>query len=150
MAEKGKYTYEWPRPMVTVDSIVFSVADVKTKVLLIKRGRDPYKGLWALPGGFLEMDEELEEAAARELQEETTLTGVKLEQFRTFGQIGRDPRGRLITVTFMAIVSSQPTVKGGDDAEQAHWFNIDELPEMAFDHGQVIQMAAAAIKSKLD
>lgn len=150
MAKQGKYVYEWPRPMVTVDSMIFSVMDEKKTVLLIKRGRDPYKGLWALPGGFLEMDEELEDGAARELYEETGLAGMKLRQFRTFGQIGRDPRGRLIGTVYIGIVNSQPAVKGGDDADDARWFDINELPELAFDHDQVIKMGISCLDKQLD
>lgn len=150
MAKRGKYVYEWPRPMVTVDSMIFSVMDEKKTVLLIKRGRDPYKGLWALPGGFLEMDEEMEDGAARELYEETGLDGVNLRQFHTFGQIGRDPRGRLISVAYIGIVNSQPNVKGGDDADDARWFDINELPELAFDHDQIIKMGISYLHKQLD
>ncbi len=95
MAEKGKYVYDWPRPMVTVDAAVFTFSGDKAKVLLINRGNEPFKGKWALPGGFVDMDEELEGAVVRELAEETGLVGVRLEQMRTFGTVGRDPRGRI-------------------------------------------------------
>jgi len=141
MAEKGKYIYDWPRPMVTVDAVVFSLSGGSTQVLLVNRGREPYKGKWAVPGGFVEIDEELEDAVARELQEETGLTGVRLEQMRTFGTVGRDPRGRQITIVFMGIATKEQTkVKAGDDAAKAEWFNIDELPEeMAFDHDEIIK-----------
>ena len=105
MAIKGKYTYEWPRPMVSADAAVFSISGGRTSLLLIKRKKEPYMGKWAVPGGFVELDEELQDAAARELEEETGLTGVHLEQMRTFGTLGRDPRGRMITVTFMGITS---------------------------------------------
>jgi len=143
MATKGKYTYEWPRPMVTVDAVVFAVLTGRTEVLLIKRKGDPYKGKWAVPGGFVEMDEELEEAVARELAEETGLTGVRLEQLRTFGKCGRDPRGRQISVAFMGTISEgQNKVRAGDDAAEAQWFNIQNLPEnMAFDHDEMIRVA---------
>ena len=143
MAIKGKYTYEWPRPMVTVDAVVFAVLTGRTEVLLIKRKKDPYKGQWAVPGGFVEMDEELEDAVARELAEETGLTGVRLEQLRTFGRCGRDPRGRQISVAFMGTISKgQNKVRAGDDAAEAQWFNIQNLPEnMAFDHDEMIRTA---------
>ena len=143
MATKGKYTYEWPRPMVTVDAVVFAVLTGRTEVLLIKRKGDPYKGKWAVPGGFGEMDEELEEAVARELAEETGLTGVRLEQLRTFGKCGRDPRGRQISVAFMGTISEgQNKVRAGDDAAEARWFNIQNLPEnMAFDHDEMVRTA---------
>lgn len=141
MSQKGRYIYDWPRAMVTTDALIF--ADVeKPKVLLILRGNDPYKGRWAFPGGFIEMDEELIDSAARELKEETGLTGVKLKQMHTFGTVGRDPRGRMITVTFLGIVrEDQMDVAAGDDAAEAKWFDIDQLPEMAFDHAEVAKMA---------
>jgi 8-oxo-dGTP diphosphatase len=143
MAEQGKYIYEWPRPMVTVDAVVFTVSEGKPLLLLINRKNDPYKGMWAIPGGFLEMDEELEDAVARELEEETGLTGVHLEQMHTFGTIGRDPRGRQITVVYMGIVDENNTkIKAGDDAAQAKWFDIDNLPkDIAFDHDKVTKFA---------
>lgn len=141
MAEKGKYVYDWPRPMVTVDAVVFTMSGGKTQVLLINRGREPYKGMWAVPGGFVEIDEELEDAVARELQEETGLTGVRLEQMRTFGRCGRDPRGRQISIAFTGIVTDgQDKIRPGDDAVKAKWFDIEELPEnLAFDHDEMIK-----------
>ena len=129
MAEQGKYVYEWPRPMVTVDAVVFSTAGPRPRVLLIKRGRDPNKGLWACPGGFLE------------LKEETGLGGVELKQMHAFGNIGRDPRGRLITIAYTGVIAEAREVRAGDDAEEAKWFDIDELPEVAFDHEVVVKMA---------
>jgi 8-oxo-dGTP diphosphatase len=150
MAKKGKYVYEWPRPMVTVDAAVFGLSRDGAKLLLIKRKREPYKGRWAIPGGFIEMDEELEDAAARELAEETGLTGVSLEQMRTYGTVGRDPRGRLITVVFVGIVEEKRAViKAGDDAAEAQWFEIDKLPEeMAFDHDEITRFAVRRFKRK--
>ena len=142
MAEKGKYTYDWPRPMVTVDAVVFSLSGDKTQVLLVNRGREPYKGKWAVPGGFIEMDEELKDAVARELAEETGLTGVHLEQMRTFGTVGRDPRGRQISITFTGIATTgQDKIRPGDDAAKARWFDIENLPEnLAFDHEEMIML----------
>jgi len=150
MATKGRYVYDWPRPMVTVDAAVFSFADGKTRLLLIERKHDPYAGQWAIPGGFIEMDEELEDAVARELEEETGLTGIPLEQMHTFGTVGRDPRGRQVTVVFMGIARDGETdVCGGDDAAEAQWFDIDRLPEnLAFDHERVIRLAIAKLKRK--
>jgi 8-oxo-dGTP diphosphatase len=146
MNEKGKYIYDWPRPMVTVDAIVFDTSGDKPKVLLIKRGNEPFKGQWAFPGGFVDMDEELEDAVVRELAEETGLTGVKLTQFYTFGKCGRDPRGRDITVAFIGITKNTK-IKGGDDAAEARWFGIDKLPtDMAFDHKDVAAAAIAWLK----
>lgn len=142
MAEKGEYVYQWPRPMVTVDMAVFAVAAGDSKVLLIERRDEPYRGKWALPGGFVEMDEELQTAAARELAEETGLVEVGLQQLHTFGTVGRDPRGRVITVVYWGIVEAgKMEVMAGDDAAQAKWFDIDELPQLAFDHDEVIKMA---------
>ena len=143
MAKKGKYIYDWPRPMVTVDAVVFTFRGDKTEVLLINRKNEPFKGRWSLPGGFIEMDEELEDAVARELAEETGLTGVQLEQMHTFGECGRDPRGRMITTAFFGIATKgQDKIKAGDDAAKAQWFDIEKLPkDMAFDHNEVIRFA---------
>jgi 8-oxo-dGTP diphosphatase len=150
MAKKGEYIYDWPRPMVTVDALVFSKSQNKTNVLLIQRGNPPFKSCWAIPGGFVEMDEELENAAQRELKEETGLDNVKLHQLRTFGKPGRDPRGRQITIVFTGIIENgDKNVQGGDDAEKAEWFNINNLPEnLAFDHSEVIEYAVKALKRR--
>jgi len=149
MAKQGKYVYDWPRPMVTVDTVVFGHSrHIGTKVLLIKRGKKPYKGMWALPGGFVELDEELEAAAARELAEETGLVGVKLKQLHTFGKCGRDPRGRQISVVYTGIVEiGLQNVQGGDDADAARWFEIEDLPaELAFDHSRIIEFAVSKMR----
>ncbi len=150
MAKQGRYVYEWPRPMVTADAVVFRFARGKARLLLVRRKHDPYKGDWAIPGGFIELDEELEDAAARELKEETGLVGIRLEQMRTFGACGRDPRGRQITIVFMGIAgSAQSRLKAGDDAAEARWFDIDKLPEnMAFDHAEVAAFAIKRLKMK--
>jgi 8-oxo-dGTP diphosphatase len=142
MAVKGKYVYEWPRSMVTVDSVVFLRDKTGPKVLLIKRKKEPFRGRWVFPGGFLEMDEELADGAARELAEETGLVGVELEQMHTFGTCGRDPRGRVIGVAFVGTVGpDNAAIKAGDDAAEAGWFDIDQLPELAFDHDKIAKMA---------
>ncbi len=150
MAQKDKYVYDWPRPMVTVDAVVFHLVGDKIKVLLIQRGSKPYKGKWALPGGFVDMDEELEGAVVRELAEETGLSGVALEQMHTFGRCGRDPRGRQISVAFFGIAPvSTKKIKGGDDAVRAKWFDIRNLPEeMAFDHDEVVRFGIKILKRK--
>lgn len=152
MAEKGQYIYEWPRPMVTVDAVVFKRYQGKIATLLINRKNDPYKGYWAFPGGFVEMDEELDEAAARELAEETNLKGIDLEQMHTFGKVGRDPRGRQITIAFIGFTDeNNANIRAGDDAAQARWFDIDDLPQnMAFDHDEVAKFAIKKIKDKND
>jgi 8-oxo-dGTP diphosphatase len=148
MAEKGKYVYDWPRPTVSVDVAVFTLSQDAAKLLLIRRGNEPFKGMWALPGGFMDIDEELEDAAARELAEETGLEGLTLEQLHTFGEIGRDPRGRQITIVFMGIAKSgQDKIKAGDDAAEAKWFDIEKLPKvLAFDHNKVTRFAIEKLK----
>ncbi len=149
MAKKGKYIYEWPRPMVSVDAAVFSFVKNKARVLLIRRGREPFKGKWALPGGFVGIDEELETAVSRELAEETGLEDVALEQMRTFGTTGRDPRGRQITIVFMGIAAGQRRIKAGDDAAKARWFDIEKLPKhLAFDHNEVVKFAISKLRRK--
>ena len=135
--------------MVTVDAVVFLRDKTRPKVLLIKRKKEPFRGRWVFPGGFLEMDEELADGAARELAEETGLVGVKLEQMYTFGTCGRDPRGRVISVAFVGTVEpDKATVKAGDDAAEASWFDIDQLPDMAFDHNEVANMAIKKLFSR--
>ena len=147
MAKKGKYVYDWPRPMVTADAAVFAFVDGRAKLLLIQRKCEPYQGRWALPGGFVEMDEDLPEAAARELAEETGLKDVPLEQLRTFGKPGRDPRGRTITIAYFGIVEKDSQqIQAGDDAAKAQWFDIEDLPGMAFDHDEIARCAIARLR----
>ena len=148
MAKKGKYVYDWPRPMVTVDAAVFGFFRGKAKLLLIRRKNEPFKGRWALPGGFVGIDEELEAAAERELAEETGLVNVALEQMHTFGGCGRDPRGRQITIVFMGVASKpRRKLKAGDDAAEVQWFDIEKLPgNMAFDHDEVVKFAIEKLK----
>ena len=142
MAKKDTYVYEYPRPMVTVDAAVFARVEGKARLLLIERKHEPFRGRWALPGGFVEMDEDLPDAAARELAEETGLTDVSLEQLRTFGKPGRDPRGRAITVVYFGIAGKDgQQARAADDAARVQWFDIDRLPEMAFDHDQISRYA---------
>jgi len=150
MAKKGKYIYDWPRPMVSVDAVVFGFFKTGVKLLLVNRGNEPFKGKWSLPGGFLEIDEELEEAVARELAEETGLANVALEQMRTYGNVGRDPRGRQITIVFMGIATEGLNkIKAGDDAAEVRWFDIEKLPkDMAFDHNEVAKFAIGMLKRK--
>lgn len=139
---QGSYTYPYPRAMVTVDAIVFTELDSTFSVLLIKRGNPPFQGMWALPGGFLDMDEQLETAAARELAEETGVTGVALEQFHTFGTVGRDPRGRVITVCYVGFTDHQEhPVNAGDDAADACWMSVRDLPKLACDHNLIVETA---------
>ena len=140
MAVQGEYTYDWPRPMVTVDALIFAAGDNRKSVLLIKRGNEPFKGLWAVPGGFVEMNEELETAAKRELLEETGIEITKLKQMHTFGTIGRDPRGRQITIVFTNSLDQEIKPNAGDDAAETKWFDVNDLPKLAFDHDKVIAM----------
>jgi 8-oxo-dGTP diphosphatase len=136
---KKDYCYEYPRPSYTVDAAIISQED--KKVLLIQRKHDPFAGKWAFPGGFMDMDETPEEAIVRELEEETNITGVALEQFKTYGALGRDPRGRTISTLFLGFVehSTDVKAKGGDDAAEARWFSLEEVSELAFDHGVIFQ-----------
>jgi len=148
MAEEGRYTYAFPRPMVTVDAVVFGVRGATLEVVLIERGNDPYRGMWAVPGGFVDMDEPLEAAVLRELEEETGLTGIALEQFHAFGQPGRDPRGRNITVSYVGLVCAERhEPRGDDDAREARWFPVDSLPPLAFDHVYMIGRACAHLRA---
>ncbi|MEZ5083317.1 MAG: NUDIX hydrolase [Bacteroidales bacterium] len=140
------YTYDYPRLMLTVDAVVFRKNKGLLEVLLIQRKHDPFEGMWALPGGFVDMDETCEEAVVRELEEETNLTLTGLKQLHTFSELGRDPRGRTVSVTFFGFADYlNSTVKGGDDAQAACWYPIDNLPELAFDHIKVVEMAVGAI-----
>ncbi|WP_321375215.1 NUDIX hydrolase [uncultured Draconibacterium sp.] len=132
------YSYKYPRAALTVDAIVFVKSDTTTFVLLIERGREPFKNKWALPGGFIEMDETLEQACIRELEEETGLQVEKMEQFRAYDAINRDPRHRTISVIYSVRLEEQKPVTGSDDATQAKWFSIDQLPELAFDHAEIL------------
>ncbi len=133
------YSYKYPRAALTVDAIVYFVEEKTTKVLLIERGRDPFKNKWALPGGFIEMDETLEKACIRELEEETGLAVKEMKQFRAYDAVDRDPRHRTISVVFSAKLDAEQKVKGSDDASNAAWFSLDELPELAFDHAQILK-----------
>ena len=131
------YTYKYPRAALTVDAIVFVKSEI-TSVLLIERGREPFRNKWALPGGFVDMDETLECACIRELEEETGLQVEKMQQFRTYDAIDRDPRHRTISVVYSVEMEEQEPVTGSDDAVQAKWFSIDDLPELAFDHADIL------------
>src|SRR5687768_5039594 len=145
------YTYEYPRPSVTVDCILFGLDDGELKVLLIQRAAEPFKGLWAFPGGFLDMeDPTIEFAAKRELEEETGLKNVFMEQLYTFGDIGRDPRGRTVSVAYYALIKlSDYLLQAGSDADNAQWFNISEVPPLAFDHAKILQTALERLKGKV-
>ena len=134
------YTYKYPRPAVTADCVVIT-REAEPKVLLIQRGFDPYKGCWAFPGGFMNMDETAEQCAIRELEEETGLKVSTVYQIGTYSKVNRDPRGRTITVAYIAIIDSPLEVQGRDDAAKAEWFPISDLPELAFDHEEIMSDA---------
>lgn len=145
------YCYPYPHPAVTTDVVVFTIRDQRLKLLLVRRAAAPYQGMWALPGGFLDIDEDLEHCAKRELEEETGVTGVYLEQLYTFGQPGRDPRDRVISVTYYALVpSDRIELRAASDAAAADWFALERLPAMAFDHAQIIALAHRRLVAKLD
>ncbi|MDJ0918073.1 MAG: NUDIX domain-containing protein [Woeseiaceae bacterium] len=145
------YTYEYPHPSVTTDIVIFTIRHDELKVLLIKRGMPPYQGMWALPGGFVDMDEDLEEGARRELEEETGVSDVFLEQLYTFGAPDRDPRERVITVAYYALIpTDEIDIKAGSDAEGVSWIGMQELPELAFDHAAILDMAFERLSAKLE
>ena len=143
------YTYKYPRPSVTTDCVIFGY-DTKEglSVLLIKRGIEPFKDHWAFPGGFIKMDEDAETGARRELREETSLEATHIEQFGCFSEVNRDPRERVITIAYYALVKKSEVV-GGDDASEAHWFPIDNVPPLAFDHDRILRVALKTLKEKI-
>lgn len=127
-------------PSVTTDCIVINSAQSEKKILLIKRKHDPFMGKWALPGGFVEIDEDLDEGAVRELEEETGLVNIELIQFKTYGKPGRDPRGRTISVVYYSFLNDhEEKIKAGDDALEASWFDLQSLPPLAFDHENILK-----------
>lgn len=140
-----KYTYKYPHPAVATDCVIFTFHESKLKVLLIERGIEPFKGEWALPGGFLKPDETAERGALRELQEETGLVCERIKQFGVFSDPDRDPRERVISIAFYALVKWE-RVEGADDAASAEWFDIDRLPPLAFDHTQIIESALKSVR----
>jgi 8-oxo-dGTP diphosphatase len=146
------HTYEYARPSVTVDCVVFGL-DLEAedlKILLIQRSGRPFAGMWALPGGFVDMGETLEQAAKRELQEETGISRLYLEQLYTFGDPGRDPRDRVITVAYYALVKlTDHTIKADTDASDVAWFGVSDLPRLAFDHAKIVAMALGRLKGKV-
>lgn len=143
-----QYCYKYPRPSVTADCVIFGFDGVAIKVLLIQRGVEPFKGKWAFPGGFMKLDETAEECAKRELEEETGLKNVSVEQFYTFSEVNRDPRERIITVAHYALVKLSE-VRGGDDAASAKWFALNEVPCLAFDHDRILRMALSRLKERI-
>lgn len=168
---RKSYTYKYPHPAVTTDCVVFGFDGKNLQVLLIQRGEDPFKGKWAFPGGFLkveykkdtdlDVDESAEDCARRELKEETKLENVPMRQFHTFSHIGRDPRERIVTIAYYALVKSQE-VEGGTDANKAQWFNVDNVPKpvsdnegnilkpgLAFDHDHILEVALKTLRESI-
>ncbi|PKL08182.1 MAG: NUDIX hydrolase [Spirochaetae bacterium HGW-Spirochaetae-7] len=144
------YSYEYPHPAVTVDCAIFGLDEGKLKLLLIQRDLEPFAGAWALPGGFVKLDEDLETAARRELEEETGVKRVFIDQVGAFGEPGRDPRERVITVAWWAIVNLfEHPVKADTDARNAAWFAVDELPALAFDHRTILDAALARLRDTI-
>jgi 8-oxo-dGTP diphosphatase len=161
------FTYEYPRAALTVDCVVFGLDADELEVLLIRRALEPFAGRWALPGGFVHVDETVDDAARRELQEETGLENIYLEQLYTFGGLDRDPRERVVTVAYYALVKlsehsvratiayyalvklSEHSVRATTDAADAAWFAITDMPELAFDHGEIFEVALARLRNKL-
>ena len=146
--EELKYCYKYPHPAVTTDCVVFGFDGHRLNILLIERGAEPYKGCWAFPGGFMNIDETAEQGAMRELSEETGLKLEYLKQFGTFTAVHRDPRERVITIAFYAL-ARKSAVQGGDDAAKAQWFPIEEVPPLAFDHDYILRKATEQLKKDI-
>lgn len=149
--EEGYDVSKFDRPSVTVDMIIFTIQDNDLKILLVKRNIPPFKGYWALPGGFVNISESLEDAAKRELEEETGVRDVYLEQLYTFGEPKRDPRTRVITVAYFALINSENIkLRATGDVSEAQWFSAYNLPELAFDHKTIIDYALKRVRWKLE
>jgi 8-oxo-dGTP diphosphatase len=151
MSTEPQFCYRYPHPAVTTDVVVFTVRADRLHLLLVRRRNPPFQGQWALPGGFLDIGEDLDACAQRELEEETGVSGVYLEQLFTFGRPGRDPRERVISVTYFALVPAQRiSPRAASDAAEVDWFAIDRLPELAFDHAEIVTTAQRRLVAKLD
>lgn len=146
--KQGKYTYRYPHPAVATDCVIFGFDGKQLQALLIERGLEPFIGKWAFPGGFLRIDETAEDGALRELSEETGLQATYIEQFGCYTALDRDPRERVISIAFMAIVKIAP-VLGGDDAARAQWWPVDGVPELAFDHAQILNDALQRLRERI-
>ncbi len=147
-----KYNLEkYQKPSVTVDLLIFTILDSELRILLVKRASWPYENSWAIPGGFVRMDESLEDAAKRELHEETGVTDLYLEQLYTFGEPDRDPRTRVITVAYIALIDNESrTLRASSDASEAQWFPVKKLPTLAFDHSTIVEYGLNRLRSKLE
>ena len=145
----GLYAYRWPRASVTADAVLFAERDGQTYVLLIQRGNDPYKGYWAFPGGFLEMDETVARCAERELEEETGIVMTRMQLAGVYSDVERDPRGRVITAAYAAM-TTMPEATASDDAAAAQWWPINALPKLAFDHDKILADAMKVLKIEIN
>ncbi len=142
---------EYVKPSVTVDTVIFTIHQEELKALLVKRDVEPFKGMWAIPGGFIKMDESLEESAKRELEEETGVKDVYLEQLYTFGNPKRDPRGRVITVSYIALINSEKIkLSASTDVSEAEWFSVSKLPKLSFDHKEILEYAIKRLRWKFE
>jgi 8-oxo-dGTP diphosphatase len=152
MPSPARFCYSYPRPSVTTDVALLTLREQRLQLLLIRRSNPPHADMWALPGGFLEMDEDLPACAARELAEETGVSDVRLRQLYTFGRPDRDPRGRVISVAYYALLPARrlPGVRAASDASEAAWFPLDDLPSLAFDHAEIIALAQRRLAAELD
>ncbi|GAB4521159.1 MAG: NUDIX domain-containing protein [Anaerolineales bacterium] len=147
------YTYSHPRPALTVDVVIFTLQEGELRVLLVQRAQPPFQGMWALPGGFVNVEESLEDAALRELSEETGLAGeCYLEQLYTYGDPQRDPRERVVSVTYFSLVSGDRVLAGPEksDAQSARWLPVNDLPPLAFDHTEIVHYALRRLRYKLE
>ncbi len=141
----------FPRPVVATDVVIFTISDRQVKLLLVRRASEPYLGKWALPGGFVRVDENLEDCARRELEDQTGVSGLYLEQLYTFGQVKRDPRERVVTVAYYALIpSDKADLRPASGNAEAGWFSLDALPALAFDHVEIVTMAHRRLAAKLD
>ena len=150
MENTERYCYKYPRPAVTTDNVIFGFDEGELKVLLIERKGEPFAGCWALPGGFMNMDEDADTCARRELEEETGLKDIFAEQLYAFTDVDRDPRYRVVSIAYYALVRlTDHALRAGDDAAKAQWFTVSQLPPLAFDHCRILQMAWERLKEKI-
>lgn len=151
MTKNNQYSYDFERPALTVDIVIYTIKDKDLKVLLIQRDAEPFKDMWAIPGGFVLKGETLDKAAERELREETGVKDIYLEQLYSIGDPDRDPRGWVVTVAYFALISSDDlNLKADTDAKDVKWFSANELPALAFDHSKILDLARERLKSKIE